>query len=84
MPISLPRTWRISSSDSFNRSRPSNQTSPPVTRPGGFGISRSTDIAVTDLPDPLSPTTATVSPGSTVYETPSTARTIPAPVRNSV
>ncbi len=38
-------------------------TAPAVMRPGGSGISRSTDSAVTDLPEPLSPTTATVSPG---------------------
>ena len=31
------------------------------------------DIAVTDLPEPLSPTNATVSPRSTVKETPFTA-----------
>src|SRR5258708_29428150 len=45
---------------------------------------RRIDSAPTDLPEPLSPTTATVSPGSTLYEPPSTARTSPAPVRNSV
>ena len=37
-----------------------------VMRPGGSGIRRSTDSALTDLPEPLSPTIATVSPGSTV------------------
>src|SRR4051794_9845724 len=84
MPISLPRIRRISSSESVIRSRPANHTSPPVMRPGGSGMRRMTDNALTDLPEPLSPTIATVSPGSTVYEMPSTARTIPAPVRNSV
>src|SRR5579863_3337633 len=43
--------------------------------PGGHGISPITDRAVTDLPDPLSPTTARVSPASTSHDTPSTART---------
>ena len=66
MPISLPRTRRISSSESVIRSRPANMTSPPVMRPGGSGMRRMIDSAPTDLPEPLSPTIATVSPGSTV------------------
>ena len=38
-------------------------------------------IAVTDLPQPDSPTTASTSPGLTSNETPSTAWTIPSSVR---
>ena len=44
--------------------------------------SPSSVIAVTDLPEPDSPTIATTSPGSTVNVTPSTARTIPSSVAN--
>src|SRR5260370_11019062 len=39
-------------------------------------------IAVTLLPEPDSPTIPTISPGLTVKETPSTARTTPSSVRN--
>ncbi len=62
MPISPPRTWRMASSDSCMRSRPANRIWPWVMRPGGSGIRRRIDIALTDLPEPLSPTIATVSP----------------------
>src|SRR5262249_62318822 len=48
----------------------------------GSVISRITDIIVTLLPDPDSPTIPTTSPSPTVKETPSTARTIPSSVRN--
>src|SRR5262249_20793996 len=48
----------------------------------GSVISRITDIIVTLLPDPDSPTIPTTSPSPTVNETPSTARTIPSSVRN--
>jgi len=65
MPISAPRTWRISSSESCSRSRPANKISPCVVRPGGSGIRRRIDKAPAVLPDPLSPTIATVSPRST-------------------
>jgi len=61
-----PRTDRISSSGSLRRSRPSNSTSPDTIRPGGLGIRRMIDSASTDLPEPDSPTIATVSPASTV------------------
>ena len=36
----------------------------------------------TDLPQPDSPTIATISPRLTVYEMPSTARTVPREVSN--
>src|SRR5688500_9855138 len=45
-------------------------------RPGA-GIMRRTECAVTDLPQPLSPTTPRTSPRRTVRLTPSTARTMP-------
>ena len=42
------------------------------------------ELAVTDLPQPDSPTTASVSPSSTWKETPSTARFTPSGVRKCV
>src|SRR5436190_5290522 len=77
-----PRTPRIAASSTFSRSRPSNRTSPLSIFPGGSGISRSSERAVTLFPEPLSPTIATVSPAATSNETDSTARTRPRCVRN--
>ncbi len=45
-------------------------------------MSRITDIMVTLLPEPDSPTMPSTSPGSSVNETPSTALTTPSSVRN--
>ncbi len=84
MPISRARMRSISPGDSAIRSRPRQRISPASKRPGGMSISRSTLRAVTVLPEPLSPTTASVSPGSTDRLTPSTARTVPSSVRNQV
>src|SRR3990170_9099656 len=53
-------------------------------RPAGSATSRMMLSADTDLPQPDSPTSATVSPSRTSQETPSTARTTPAVVRNEV
>ena len=61
---------------SVSRSRPLNRIA-PVSLPGGSGIRRRIDMAVTDLPQPLSPTMARVSPASTWKDTPSTARLMP-------
>ncbi len=61
-----PRMACISRWESFSRSWPSNRISPAAISPGGVGISRNTDSAVTLLPDPDSPTSATVSPGRDV------------------
>ena len=60
---------------------PSN-VAPPSNFAFGPRVSPISVIAVTVLPDPDSPTIATTSPGSTVNETPSTARTIPSSVWN--
>ncbi|MNT06890.1 hypothetical protein D3C72_1415730 [compost metagenome] len=49
-------------------------------RPGGVGTSRRIESAVTLLPQPDSPTTPSVRPARTVYDTPSTERTVPASV----
>src|SRR5580700_3457693 len=81
MLISLPRMLRISWSFSSNSSRPPKRIE-PASLAGGSGIRRRTDIAVTDLPQPLSPTTASVSPSFTCNETPLTARLTPSDVRN--
>ncbi len=43
-----------------------------------------TGYAVTDFPHPLSPTSPTTSPSPTSRSTPSTARTVPWVVANSV
>ena len=71
--ISLPRIARICSLVSGTRSRPLNRIRPPTILPGGCGMSFSMERAVTLLPLPDSPTTASVSPGFTSYDTPSTA-----------
>ena len=75
--ISLPRTLRISSWLSFSRSLPPSFTVPETMRPGGSGIRRISDSAVMLLPQPDSPTMASVSPDATPKFTPSTALTMP-------
>ena len=52
----------------------------PSNRAFGPRVSPISVIAVTDLPEPDSPTIATTSPRSTVNETPSTALTMPSSV----
>ncbi len=63
------------------RSLPSNLAL-PSNRAFGPRVKPISVIAVTDLPEPDSPTIATTSPRSTVNETPSTARTTPSSVAN--
>ena len=48
----------------------------------GSVMSRITDIMVTLLPEPDSPTMPSVSPSARVRDTPSTAWTVPSSVRN--
>ena len=83
MLMSLPRILRIAGSSSVSRSVPWKRIEPAI-RPGGSGIRRRIELAVTDLPQPLSPTTASVSPSPTWNETPSTARLTPSGVRKWV
>ena len=83
MPMRPPRTSRIVWSSAVSRSEPANRMEPPEIRPGGVATSRRMVRAVTDLPEPDSPTTAWISPGDTSQETWSTARTQPAGVLNS-
>ena len=66
-----PRTARISASPFLSRSAPSSSTSPAVAV-AAAGSSRITESAVRLLPEPLSPTSATTSPGLTSSETWST------------
>ena len=74
--ISLPRMARILRSGNWSRSWPKNRMRPATMRPGGDATKRNTESEVTLLPHPDSPTTASVSPGTTENDTPSTARTI--------
>ena len=62
MAISRPRSWRISSSERVSSSRPSKRMLPWMRAVPG-GSSRMVASADTDLPEPDSPTIATISPG---------------------
>ena len=77
--ISLPRTFRRSSSVA-----PISSVPPSIARPVisalGPRVSPIRLIAVTDLPQPDSPTIARTSPRRTSNETPSTALTWPSSV----
>ena len=81
---SLPRTLRMAASSSCSRSRPSSVMLPPTIRPGGSGTSCMMESAVMLLPQPDSPTTASVSPRLSEKETPSTALRMPARVKKKV
>src|ERR1022692_2244061 len=84
MEMASPRTFRISASGNPSRSRPSNRTLPSIVLPGGDAISRRIESDVTLLPQPDSPTMASVSPRWTEKEMPSTARTTPSRVKKYV
>src|SRR6476659_8593085 len=81
--ISLPRMFSSSDSLRPTSSRPSNITEPPTTFPGGCTMPM-IELAVTDLPQPDSPTIPSVFPRSSSNEIPSTARTSPSRVLNTV
>ncbi|CPJ37507.1 Protein of uncharacterised function (DUF1602) [Bordetella pertussis] len=83
MAMRLPRSCRICSSPSLRRSLPLKRISPSTTSPGG-SISPSSENPVTDLPEPDSPTSPTISPRRTTRSTPSTAGQAPASVWNAV
>jgi hypothetical protein len=57
---------------------------PETISPAGAGMSPMMDRAVTLLPQPDSPTTASTSPGRTSKLTPSTAWTVPTSVWKTV
>ena len=80
IPILLPRIWRTSSSSILITSSPSKMISPDTIFPGGLGIKRKIERALTVFPQPLSPTNPTISPGWMSYETPATACTTPSSV----
>src|SRR5215510_2139296 len=82
--MSLPRNARICASSSLTRSRPSSSIEPPTIRPGGSGMSRITESAVMLLPQPDSPTIASVSRGRNENERSSTALMIPSRVKKYV
>src|SRR5215468_3997849 len=82
--MSLPRTARICASSSLMRSRPSSSIAPETIRPGGSGMSRITESAVMLLPQPDSPTIASVSRGRSVNERSSTALMMPSRVKKYV
>src|SRR5262245_12663768 len=80
MAICLLRMLFMSSGASGTRSRPCQRIWPATMRPGGIGTSLRTDMAVTVLPQPDSPTTPSVSPRAMLRSTPSTACTMPSSV----
>src|SRR5271157_101164 len=80
MEISFPLILRIADSLSFSKSVPSNRTSPETISPGGDGIRRIMERAVTLLPQPDSPTSPRVSPCRTSRSSPSTAAAVPSSV----
>src|SRR5216684_3580322 len=84
MAMLWPRIARTSSSSIFRTSWPSNMIEPLTILPGGWGIRRISESAVTDFPQPDSPTMPRVSPAPTSNVTPSTARTTPSRVKNCV
>src|SRR5699024_8600663 len=61
MDISFPRISFICLFDKVNKSWPSNITFPPLISPGGLGIKRNKEVAVTLFPEPDSPTIPTFS-----------------------
>ena len=80
MAISPPRIDRIRSSPTLRRSSPFQNTPSASMTAGGVGMRPTMLIAVTDLPEPDSPTTAKTSPRLMSKLTPSTALTTPASV----
>src|SRR5688572_28463970 len=83
MPISSPQRLRHSERGAPSTSAPLKRMLPPVMCAGGDASRRMMAAAVTLLPDPLSPSTAAVSPRRTEKVAPLTARTISRPLRNS-
>ena len=69
MAMRLPRTCRIVGSGAPKSSRSWNRMWPLGCRAFGYGSSCMMESAVTDLPEPLSPTSATDSPRSMSNET---------------
>ena len=72
MPALDRRSASSSPTGAPSTSRPSSRTVPPVVAPRG--CRPITERAVSDLPEPDSPTRPTVSPAATESETPSRSR----------
>src|SRR5690606_39654412 len=83
MAMRLPLRARRSSWLALSRSRPSNRISPETMWAGGVSRRFMTAAAETDLPEPLSPSTASVSPRSIDQLTFLTAWTVPRAVWKS-
>src|SRR4051812_34491796 len=81
--MSLPRMLRISRSDRSSSSRPLKWMLPEGCEAAGYGSSFSTDSALTDFPEPDSPTSATHWPRRISNEIRSTASAVPPPWRNA-
>ena len=79
MVMARPRIFRMSASDVRRRSRPPNRMRPPSTSAPETSSRRAIDMAVTDLPEPDSPTSANVPPRFSANDTPSTARVVVPP-----
>ena len=77
----VPSSRRRSPGRRVARSRPSKHSWATVTSPG-YDTSWATARAVTDLPEPDSPTIPTISPRRTVSDTSRTASTSPSGVGN--
>ena len=75
--MSLPRISRISFSDAVRRSWPLKRILPEGCEALGYGSSFRIDSALTDFPEPDSPTSATHSPRLMENETWSTASVLP-------
>ena len=78
MPILLPRTLRISGTGKDRRSRPSKRMRLSGSMRPGRGTRRMMESAVMDLPQPDSPTSASVSPAAIDSATRSTTGVRPA------
>ena len=72
--ICVARSWRSRRSVAVRISSPTSLTLPPVGVSAPFCSRPITVSEVTDLPEPLSPTTHSVSPSRTCKETPSMMR----------
>ena len=80
--MSLPRTSRSVFFEAPTISVPSKVTEPSTSAESGN--SETVESAVSDLPDPDSPTSPSVSPGAISSETFLTASTVPSSVRKVI
>src|SRR6266567_50225 len=81
MPMCRARSCRSSAGDLPRTLSPRNRTSPPTISPGGEGTNWGMLNAVTDLPQPVSPTRPITSPRSRRKSTPTRTFETPSNVR---